>query len=86
MAVMFSWWLQNGPQDFDFLIAMDANYSVEEKNIEIWAPAFFKQNNTSVATVLSPIFLVSGASYKASFKSVVSNLFLRKKRTVSIKN
>ena len=34
-----------------FWIAMGANYSFEVKNIEIWAPTFFKQNNSSVATV-----------------------------------
>ena len=32
-------------------IAMGADYSFEVKNIEIWAPAFFKHNNSSVATV-----------------------------------
>ena len=31
--------------------AMDADYSFEVKNIEIWAPAFFKHNNLSVAIV-----------------------------------
>jgi hypothetical protein len=30
---------------------MGANYSSEVKNIEIWVPAFFKHNNSSVATV-----------------------------------
>ena len=30
---------------------MGADYSVEMKNIEIWVPAFFKHNNSSVATV-----------------------------------
>ena len=30
---------------------MNADYSFEVKNIEIWAPAFFKHNNSSVATV-----------------------------------
>ena len=32
-------------------ITIGANYSFEVKNIEIWAPAFFKHNNSSVATV-----------------------------------
>ncbi len=31
---------------------MGADYSFEVKNIEIWAPAFFKHNNSFVATVL----------------------------------
>ena len=30
---------------------MGADYSFEVKNIEIWSPAFFKHNNSSVATV-----------------------------------
>ena len=30
---------------------MGADYSFEVENIEIWAPAFFKHNNSSVATV-----------------------------------
>ena len=35
-----------------FSIAMGADYSFEVKNIEIWVPAFFKHNNSYVATVL----------------------------------
>ena len=31
---------------------MGANYSFEVKNIEIWAPTFFKYNNSFIATVL----------------------------------
>ena len=34
-----------------FSIAMGADYSFELKNIEIWVPAFFKHNNSSVVTV-----------------------------------
>jgi hypothetical protein len=30
---------------------MGADYSFEVKNIEIWVPAFFKHNNSFVATV-----------------------------------
>ena len=33
------------------VIGVDANYSFEIKNIEIWEPAFFKYNNSSIATV-----------------------------------
>ena len=36
-----------------FSIAMGADYSFEVKNIEIWVPAFFKHDNSSVATVKS---------------------------------
>jgi hypothetical protein len=41
------------PRIFIFSISMGANYSFEVKNIEIWVPAFFKHNNSSVATVIS---------------------------------
>jgi hypothetical protein len=36
-----------------FLIAMGADYPFEVKNIQTWVPAFFKHNNSSVATVYS---------------------------------
>ena len=35
-----------------FSIAIGANFSFEVKIIEIWMPAFFKHNNSSVATVI----------------------------------
>ena len=35
-----------------FSIAIDADYSYEVKNSEIWVPAFFKHNNSFIATVL----------------------------------
>jgi hypothetical protein len=34
-----------------FSIAMVADYSFDMKNIDIWAPAFFKLNNSFIATV-----------------------------------
>ena len=43
---------------------MGADYSFEEKNIEIWAPTFFKHNNSFVATVCVP------SLKKASFQLV----------------
>ena len=39
------------PRIFIFSIGLGADYSFEVKNIEIWVPAFFKHNNSSVATV-----------------------------------
>ena len=43
-----------GPQGFDFFsIAIGADYSYEVKNSEIWAPAFFKHNNSFIATVFT---------------------------------
>ena len=42
-----------------FSIAIGADYSYEIKNSEIQAPAFFKHNNSFIATVLN-----SGPSYR----------------------
>jgi hypothetical protein len=39
---------------FFFSIAMVADYSFDVKNIDIWAPAFFKHNNSFIATVEGP--------------------------------
>ena len=40
------------PPGFEIVsIAMGSDYSFDLKNIEIWAPEFFKHNNSSVATV-----------------------------------
>ena len=35
---------------------MGTNYSFEVKNIEIWVPAFFKHNNSSVVIVTRGMF------------------------------
>ena len=40
------------PRILIFTIAMGADYSFEVKNIEIWVPAFFMNNISSIATVL----------------------------------
>ena len=37
----------------DLLIAMVADYSFDVKNIDIWAPAFFKHINSFIATVVA---------------------------------
>ena len=42
---------KTAPRILIFLIDMGADYSIKVKNIEIWVPAFFKHNNSSVATV-----------------------------------
>ena len=44
------------PRILIFSIAMGSNYSFKVKNIEIWAPAFFKHNNSFIATVNSNPF------------------------------
>ena len=35
-----------------FSIAIGVDYSYEVKNSEIWAPTFFKHNNSFIATVI----------------------------------
>ena len=35
-----------------FSIAMGADYLFDVKNIDIWAPTFFRHNNSFIATVL----------------------------------
>ena len=42
---------KTAPRILIFSIAMGADYSYEAKNSEIWAPAFFKHNNSFKATV-----------------------------------
>ena len=39
------------PEILIFPIAMVANYSFDVKNIDIWAHAFFKHNNSFIDTV-----------------------------------
>ena len=42
---------KTAPRILIFSIAIGADYSYEVKNSEIWAPAFFKHNNSFIATV-----------------------------------
>ena len=42
---------KTAPMILIYSIALGANYSFEMKSIEIWTPAFFKHNNTFIATV-----------------------------------
>ena len=50
---------KTAPRILIFSIAVDANYSYEVKNSEIWAPAFYKHNNSFIAAVLSYVPCVS---------------------------
>ena len=61
LSMLFSWQLQNAPRILIFSIAMGADYSFEVKNIEIWVPAFFQHNNSSVARSVIQIYVL----YKA---------------------
>ena len=42
---------KTAPEIFIFSIAIDADYSYEVKNSDIWAPAFFKHNNSFIAAM-----------------------------------
>ena len=42
---------KTAPRILSFSIAIGADYSYEVKNSEIWTPAFFKHNNSFIATV-----------------------------------
>ena len=46
---------KTAPRILIFSIAIGADYSYEVKNSEIWAPAFFKHNNSYIATVYSNV-------------------------------
>ena len=43
---------KTAPRILIFSIAIGTDYSYEVKNSEIWAPAFSKHTNSSIATVL----------------------------------
>jgi hypothetical protein len=42
---------KTAPRILIFSIAMGAKYSFEVKNIDVWAPAFFRHNNSFIAAV-----------------------------------
>ena len=46
-----------------FSIAMVADYSFDVKNIDIWAPTFFKQKNSFIATVYWIMISYAGAVF-----------------------
>ena len=46
---------KTAPRILIFSIAIGADYSYEVKNSEIWAPTFFKHNNSFIATVLGTV-------------------------------
>ena len=43
---------KTAPRNLISSIAMVSDYSFDVKNIDIWAPAFFKHNNSFIATVM----------------------------------
>ena len=49
---------KTAPRILIFSIAMVANYLFDVKNIDIWVPAFFKHNNSFIATVNVYVFML----------------------------
>ena len=81
---------KTAPRILIFSIPMGADYSFEEKNIEIWAPAFFKHNNSFVTTVAaidteSLFSLILSIFFIQSNIATVYNSFCIKKSSFSIK-
>ena len=58
------------PKILIFSIVTGANDSFEVKNIEIWAPTFFKHNNSVIATVYRTL-LSSDENLKKAVLSVL---------------
>jgi hypothetical protein len=69
---------KTAPRILIFSIAMGADYSFEVKNIEIWAPAFFKHKQSFVATVFEHwrLNLSDQFSNESSEKSLKQNTYL----------
>ena len=67
LAILSSWQLQNGPQNFDFFflsfllfffsIAIGTDHSFYVKSIATYAPTFFGYNNSVVVIVSSDLQL-----------------------------
>ena len=57
---------KTAPRILIFSIAIDADYSYEVKNSEIWAPAFFKHNNSFIATVSASGKELTNTAYAVS--------------------
>ena len=53
-----------------FSIAIDADYSYEVKNSEIWASAFFKHNNSFIAAVNKMVAQLRDSGSKIVFEEV----------------
>ena len=51
------------PRILIFSIAIVADYSFDVKNIDIWAPAFFKHKNSFIATVYWIMISYAGAVF-----------------------
>ena len=58
-----------------FSIAMGADYSFDVKNIDIWAPAFFRHNNSFIATVRNFCDTVLLADWRTKVRSFATKKF-----------
>ena len=78
---------KKAPRILIFSMAIGANYSYEVKISEIWAPAFFKHNNSFIATVIeySPLSKpLKFTYYTFQLRSINCHLF--RQHTESIFN
>ena len=75
---------KTAPRILIFSIAIGVDYSYEVKNSEIWAPTFYKHNNSFIAAV-SILHLHGQSQIKISFDCITSNQQLQnsKKRWTS---
>ena len=63
---------KTAPRILIFSIAMVADYSFYVKNIDIWAPAFFKHNNSFIATVVFAVqFIFARSIYSQKSQEAV---------------
>ena len=58
-----------------FSIAMVADYLFDVKDIDIWAPTFFKHNNSFIATVL--VFGMETRTESRQLKNICMNKFVK---------
>ena len=63
--MLFSWYLQDGPQDFDFFNGHGADYSFDLISIETYAPQLIGHNKLFLGSVESKCLLKIRARYQA---------------------
>ena len=69
---------KTAPRILIFSIAIDADYSYEVKNSEIWAPAFYKHNNSFIAAVIQERINLANNDSESNAKKVQKWRILRK--------
>ena len=75
---------KTAPRILIFSIAIDVDYSYDVKNSEICAPAFFKHNNSFIATVNAGADKVD--LKKSHCEKIIFDIFLQSPHQVNMKN